>query len=216
MHYPAPNIEQRLRGLLEPRAPLAATVVAAEAGHFVVLTLIPLVASRLWTRGRGGPWETRVYRSELPPRTGLQSKTQYAAFDESREAARSRHDTLIARLEIGRFEADTGREILALIHPHLDQAVGAFGAGDCTGAVAALDAAIRTAGRVDATYAFLHLYQEAFLLRGIALESIGLDRAKAAYRQFIDICAGLDARNAETIRAIAWARQAAERLTPTP
>jgi len=114
------------------------------------------------------------------------------------------------------FEAGVSREILGAIGPSVDRASHGFRAGDFSGAIAALDEATGIAGRLDATQSFLRLYQEAFLMRGLALERIDPAKGKQAYRDFIERCAGLAPYHPDTLRAVAWAREAVERLVPIP
>jgi hypothetical protein len=216
MRYPASNLQHQLQGLLEPRPLLAATGVSIGAEHYVVLTLAPPRAARLLRHGTRGLWETRVYASEPPPKARLQARAYYAAFDGSRPEALHRYERLVDRLEAGSFEVETSREILGAIGPSMVRAADAFRGGDFSGAVAALDEAIGIAGRLDATQSFLRLYQEALLMRGLALERIDPAKGKQAYRDLIERCAGLAPCHAETLRAVAWAREAVERLAPIP
>jgi len=122
----------------------------------------------------------------------------------------------VARLEAGTFETETSREVLASIRPLMDRGVEAFKAGDHRGAVAAFEEAIRIARRMDAVRCFVHLYQETFLMRALTLECIDPDAAKAAYREFIRLYADLPSHHPDTLRGVAKAREAIERLTPTP
>jgi hypothetical protein len=69
---------------------------------------------------------------------------------------------------------------------------------------------------MDPVHHFLHLYAEAFLMRALALEGIDADAAKAAYREFIRLYAALPSPHPDTLRGVARAREAVERLTPTP
>jgi len=216
MRYPAPNVQRQLQGLLESRSPLAATVVSTAGAHYVVLTLVPLKAVRLFRRGTRALWETRVYISKPPPDVGLAARPEYAVFDENREEALARHERLVARLEGECFEVETGREIARMIGLGVNNAAKAFRAGDFSGAVATLDEVIGIAGRLDATLHFLSLYQEAFLMRGVALECLDGLKGKQAYRDFIALCASLAPCRPDTLRAVAWAREAVERLTPIP
>ncbi len=141
---------------------------------------------------------------------------RYAALSASQDEALSRHEALVARLEAGTFETETAREVLAPIRPLLDRGAEAFQAGDCKGALVAFEEAIRVAGRMDSIRHFLHLYQETFLMRALTLEFLDPDAAKAAYREFIQMCADLPSRHPETLRGAARAREAIERLTPIP
>ena len=216
MRYPAANIQRQLQGILEPRPAVAAIAVSTDTEHYVVLTLAPLRAVRLFRRASKPLWETRVYVAEPPPKARLQAKAHYAVFDVNRVEALRRSERLVGWLEAGVFEAGVSREILGAIGPSIDRAADAFRAGEVSVAIAALDEAIGIASRLDATQSFLRLYQEAFLMRGLALERIDPARGKQAYRDFIDRCAGLAPYHPETLRAVAWAREAVERLVPIP
>jgi tetratricopeptide (TPR) repeat protein len=216
MRYPVPNLRVRLQGLRESRKPLASTLVGTDVGHFVVLTLAPPNAARLMGQGPHALWETRVHESDPEVRVGLASAPRYAAFSETEPEALARHEALVARLEAGTFETETAREALAQIRPLMDRGAEAFRAGEHQGAVAAFEEAIRVARRVDAVRHFLHLYQEAFLMRALTLECIDPDAAKAAYREFIQLYADLPSHHPDTLRGVAKAREAVERLTPTP
>jgi hypothetical protein len=211
-----PGIRIQLQKTVESRAPLAATRVVTEAGHFVVLTLIPGNAARLRGRGRQPLWETRVYFSEPPPRIGLGSRPHYVVLDAARDEAAARHELLVGRLEHGSLEPGTSRDILCALRPFLDRAAEAFAAGDAPGALAALDDALRVAGELDGVHSFLHRYVEIYLMRGLALEEIDLPRATAAYRQLIALYADYPSHHPETLRGVARAREAVERLTPVP
>jgi len=215
MRYPVPNIRLKLQGLREPRKSPASTLVETDAGYFVVLTLAPLKAARLMGQGPRALWETRVHESD-PVRVGLGSAPRYAAFSATEAEALARHEPLVARLEAGTFETETSREVLASIRPLMDWGVEAFKAGDHRGAVAAFEEAIRIARRMDAVRCFVHLYQETFLMRALTLECIDPDAAKAAYREFIRLYADLPSHHPDTLRGVAKAREAIERLTPTP
>jgi tetratricopeptide (TPR) repeat protein len=216
MRHPMPNIRLKLQLLREPRKPLASALVERDTGHFVVLTLVPLKAARLLRRGRRALWETRVHESEPEVRVDLGSVPVYAAFSAAEAEALARHEALVARLEAGTFETETGREVLAPVRPLMDRGAEAFKAGDYQGAVATFEEAIRTAGRLDAVRHFLHLYQEAFLMRALALECIEQEAAKAAYREFIQLYADSPSHHPDTLRGVAKAREAVERLTPMP
>jgi hypothetical protein len=216
MRYPVPNLRLRLQGLREPRKPLAATLVVTEAGYFVVLTLAPLKALRLMGQGPRSLWETRVHETDREVRVGLGSVPRSAVLSLTEAEALARHEALAARLEAEAFETETGREVLAPIRPLMDRGAEAFRAGDHRGAAAAFEEVIRVAGRMDAVHSFLHLYQEAFLMRALMLECIDPDAANAAYRDFIRLCADLRSRHPDTLRGVAKAREAFERLTPTP
>jgi hypothetical protein len=216
MRYPVPNIRLKVQGLREPRKPLASTLVGTDVGHFVVLTLAPLKAARLMGRGPHALWETRVHESDAEVRVGLGSAPRYAAFSGTETEALARHETLVARLEAGTFETETAREVLAPIRPLMDRGAEAFKAGDHRGAVAAFEQAIRIARRMDAVRHFLHLYQEVFLMRALTLECLDPDAAKAAYRELIQLYAHLPSHHPDALRGVAKAREAVERLTPTP
>jgi tetratricopeptide (TPR) repeat protein len=216
MRYPVPNIRLKLQAVREPRKSLASTLVATGAGHFVVLTLAPLKAARLMGQGPRALWETRVHESDPEMRVGLGSALRYAAFSATESEALARHEALVARLEAGTFETETAREVLAPIRPLMDRGAEAFKAGDRRGAVAAFDEAIRVARQLDAVRHFLHLYQEAFLMRALTLECLDPDGAKAAYRELIQLYADLPSHHPETLCGVARAREAIERLTPTP
>jgi hypothetical protein len=216
MRYPVPNIRLKLQGLREPRKPLASTLVETDAGHFVVLTLGPLKAARLMGQGPHALWETRVHESDPEVRVGLGSAPRYAAFSETEAEALARHEALAARLEAGTFETETAREVLVPIRPLMERGAESFKAGNHRGAVAAFEEAIRVARRMDAVRHFLHLYQEAFLMRALTLERIDPDAAKSAYREFIQLYADLPSHHPDTLRGVAKAREAVERLTPTP
>ena len=226
MRYPVPNIRLKLQGLRELRKPLASTLVETDAGHFVVLTLAPLKAARLSRRQDGQArlmgggvrslWETRVHESDPDVRVGLASPPVFVTCSASEAEAQSWHEVLAAQIEAGTFETETAREVLAPVRPLMDRGAMAFEAGNPLGAVALFDEAIRIAGRVDAVRHFLHLYQEAFLMRALALECIDQDAAKAAYREFIQLYADLPSHHPETLRGVAKAREAVERLTPAP
>jgi len=216
MRYPVPNIRAKLQGLREPRKPLASALVGTDTGHFIVLTLAPLKAVRLMGQGSRVFWETRVHESDPGVRVGLASAPRYASFNTTEAEALARHEALIARLEAGTFETETAQEVLGLVGPFIQQAAERFRAGDHRGAVEALDEGIRVADRVDPVHAFLHLYQEAFLMRAVALERSDPVVAKAAYREFIQLYAELPSHHPDTLRGVARAREAIERLTPTP
>ena len=216
MRYPVPNIRLRLQGLRELRKPLAATLLGTESGHFVVLTLAPLRAARLMRQGPHALWETRVHESDPEVRVGLGSAPLYVTFSGTETEAWGRHETLTARLEAGTFETETGREVLAPIRPLMERGAVAFKASDHRGAVAAFEEAVRVASLMDAVQHFLHLYQEAYLMRALALECIDQEAGKAAYREFIQLYADSPSHHPETLRGVAKAREAVERLTPAP
>lgn len=216
MRQPVPDLERKLQGLREPRKPLASTLVVTETGCFVILTLAPLRAARLMGQGTRALWETRVHETDAEVRAGLASTPRYATLSATEAEALARHEALVARLEAGTFETETGQEVLAPIRPLMQRAAEAFRAGDPKGTIAALDEVIRVAGRLDSVHAFLHLYQEAFLMRALALEGNDPAAAKAAYREFIRLYAGLPSPDPEVLRAVARAREAVERLTLQP
>lgn len=216
MRQPVPNLQRKLQGLREPRKPLASTLVGTDVGHFVVLTLAPLKAARLMGQGTRALWETRVHESDPEVRVGLAGAPRYAVLSPNETEALARHEALVARLEAGTFETETAREVLAPIRPLMDRGAEAFKAGEHQGAVAAFAEAIRVARRMDAVRHFLHLYEEAFLMRALTLECVDLDAAKAAYREFIQLYADLPSHHPDTLRGVAKAREAVERLTPTP
>jgi hypothetical protein len=98
----------------------------------------------------------------------------------------------------------------------MQRATERYQVGDLEAARAALEEALRVAGRMDAVHHFLHLYQEVFLMRALVLEGDDSEAAKAAYREFIALSAGLPSPHPEVQRAVARARAAIERLTPIP
>jgi len=106
--------------------------------------------------------------------------------------------------------------VLESIYPLVQRATERFHVEDLGEARAALEEALRVAGRMDAVYHLLHLYQEVFLMRALALEGDDPEAAKAAYREFIALYAGLPSPHPEVQRAVARAREAIERLTPVP
>ena len=213
---PVSDIHPKLRGIREPRKPLASTLVVTAGGQFVVLTLAPLKTARLMGHGSRALWETRVYAFDLKTGVGLGSAPRYAAFSEREDNALVRHEALVTRLESGTFERDTARDVLDPIHPLVERAMERSQVGDSQEASAALEEALRVARRVDAVHHFLHLYQEVFLMRGLVLEGDDPEAAKAAYREFIALYAGLPSPHPEVLRAVARAREAIERLTPIP
>ena len=216
MRTPVPDIHFKLRKLLEPRSALACTLVSTATGNFVVLTLAPLMAARLLGHGGQGLRETRVHKSDSEMRAGLATSPWYIVLSLTQAEGQARHETLLRRLEIGSLEAETSRKVLVPIRPCMGQGAAAFEAGDHRGAVAAFDEVFRVAGRMDAGHSFLHLYQEAFLMRGLALERLDPDAAKKAYRDFIALYAGLPSPHPDVLHGVAWAREAIERLTPVP
>ena len=213
---PVPDIHLKLRGIREPRKPLASTLLVTASGQFVVLTLAPLKTARLMGQGPRALWETRVYAFDLKTSVGLGSAPRYAACSEREDEALARHETLVARLEAGTFETDTARDVLEPIYPLVERAMERFQVGDPREARATLEEALRVAERVDAVHHFLHLYQEVFLMRALVLECDDPEAAKAAYRKFIALYAGLPSPHPEVLRAVARAREAIERLTPIP
>ena len=216
MRHPVPNIRLKLQGVRELRKPLASTLVETESGHFVVLTLAPLRAARLMRQGLHALWEARVHESDPEVRVGLGSAPLYVTFSATETEAWERHETLTVRLEAGIFETETGWEVLAPIRRLMDRGADAFKKGDHQGAVAVFEEVIRLGRRLDAVRHFLHLYQEAFLMRALALECDDQEAAKAASREFIQLYADSPSHHPETLRGVAKAREAIERLTPTP
>src|SRR5574341_969689 len=212
---PVPDIHLKLRGIHEPRKPLASTLVVTAGGQFLVLTLAPLRTKRLMGQGPRALSETRVYAFDLNTRLGLGSRPRYAVYSEREDDALARHASLVARLEGGTFEAETARDVLEPICPLVQRATERFQAGDLEAARAALEEALRVAGRMDAVH-LLHLYQEVFLMRGLTLEGDDPEATKAAYREFIALYAGLPSPHPEVKHAVARAREAVERLTPVP
>ena len=213
---PVPDIHLKLRGIHEPRKPLASTLVVTAGGQSLVLTLAPLRTARLMGQGPRALSETRVYAFDLNTRLGLGSRPRYAVFSDREDDALARHASLVVRLEGGTFEAETARDVLEPICPLVQRATERFQVGDLEAARAALEEALRVAGRMDAVHHFLHLYQEVFLMRGLAVEGDDPEAAKAAYREFIALYAGLPSPHPEVQRAVARAREAIERLTPVP
>ena len=216
MRYPVPNIRLKLRAILEPRSPLASTLVEAEGEQRLVLTLTPLKTARLVGRSPRTAWETRVYTFDARASVGLGGLPRYAVLSASQPEALARHEALVVRIEARTFETETAREVLAPIRPLMDRAVEQFRLGNYQAAVAVLEEAIRVAGHMDAVHSFLHLYQEAFLMRALALECIDPVAAKAAYREFIHLYAGFLSPHPDTLRGVGRAREAIERLTPIP
>lgn len=215
MRYPVPAIREQLRKLLELRAPLAATQVATGVDQFVVLTLAPRAAARLRDPGGSAIWETKIYLAQ-PPSLGIGTQPHYAVLDANRDAALARHETLLRRLEGGAFPQDTSREILRAIRPSIARATQALRDGDPRAAVAALENALRAVGRLDLVRRFLHLYAELFLMRALAIEKTDAGAAVSAYREFIALHAEHPLHHPDTLRAVSKAREAVERLTPTP
>jgi hypothetical protein len=215
MRHRAPTIREQLRKLLESRALLTATRVATDLDQYVVLTLAPRAAVRFRDRSGSAIWESRVYLVQ-PPSFGIGTQPHYAALDTDRDAALFRHETLLRRLECGSFAQETSREILRAIRPFVAHAAQLLRNGDPDAAVIVLEAALHTAGRLDLVRRFLHLYAEIFLMRALAMEKANVTGAAAAYREFIALHAEHPLHHSETLRAVAQAREAIERLTPTP
>lgn len=213
MRHPVSNIREQLRKLLESRAPLAATQLATHPCQYVVLTLAPRAAARLRDPGGSAIWETRIYVVQ-PPSLGIGTQPHYAVLDANRDAALARHETLLRRLEGGTFPQETSREILQAIRPSIARATQALRDGDPRAAVAALEAALQVAGRLDFVRRFLHLYTEIFLMRALAVEKTDAGAAVAAYRKLIALHAEYPLHHPDTLRAVARAREAVERLTP--
>jgi hypothetical protein len=183
--------------------------------QYVVLTLAPRHGARLFGKSGSMIWETRVYRAQ-PPRFSIDVQPHYVALDACRDAALARHENLLRRLERASFEQDTSREILQAIRPSTERAERAFAAGDTSATLAALEEALRVAGRLDAVRRFLHCYVAVFLMRGITLECTDQEAAKTAYRKIVALHAEHPLHHPETLRAVAQAREAVERLTPAP
>lgn len=215
MRHAVPTIREQLRKLLESRAPLAATRVATDGDHYVVLTLAPRTTSRLAGRSGSVTWETRLYSVQRPG-FGVGTQPVYAALDEHREAALARHETLLRRLESGTFPQATSREILQAIRPSVARAAQALRDGNPRAAAASLEAALHVSGRLDLIRRFLHLYAEIFLMRALAIESTDADAAVAAYRDLIALHAEHPLHHPDTLHTVARAREAVERLTPIP
>jgi hypothetical protein len=215
MRHLVPTIREQLRKLLESRAPLAATRLATHPDAYVVLTLAPHTAARLLDRGGSAIWETKVYVVR-PPRFGIGTEPHYAVLDTDRDAALVRHETLLRRLERGHFPEETSREILQAIRPGVARARQMFHDGDSRAAVTALTAALDAAGRLDLVRRFLHLYVEIFLMRALAIEKRDAFAATVAYRELIALYAEYPLHHPDTLRAVARAREAVERLTPVP
>ncbi len=210
-----PDIRAQLLKILEQREPLAATRVVTGADQYVVLTLAPRHAARLLGGSGSAVWETRVYLA-MPPRFGIGAQPHHVVLDATREDAVARHETLVGRLEKGVFDQETSREILRAVRPWTDRAARAFAAADHRATVAALEEALGVAGRLDAVRRFLHLYVDVFLMRAVTLELADLDAAKTAYRDFIALYAEHPLGHLETLRGVAWAREAVERLASVP
>lgn len=215
MRSSIPDIRVQLQKLLERREPLAATRVVTDADQYVVLTLAPRHAARLLGRSGSAVWETRLYLAQ-PPRFGIGAQSHYVVLDATRADAVARHEALVGRLERGSFDQETSREILRAIHPCTDRAARVFAAADHRAAVAALEEALGVAGRLDTVRRFLHLYVEVFLMRAVTLELADRDAAKAAYRDLIALYADHPLNHPETLRGVARAREAVERLAPVP
>jgi hypothetical protein len=215
MRHPVPTIREQLRKLLESRAPLAATRLATHPDEYVVLTLAPHTAARLRDRGGSAIWETKVYVVR-PPSFGIGTQPHYAVLDTDRDAALLRHETLLRRLERGDFPQGTSREILQAVRPSIAHATRMLRHSDPRAAVAALEAALHAAGRLDTIRRFLDLYAELYLMRGIAIEMNDTLAATVAYRELIALYAKHPLHHPDTLRAVARAREAVERLTPVP
>jgi len=215
MRHPVPTIREQLRTLLESRAPLAATRLAMDADQYVVVTLSPRKTARLRDRGESAIWETKIYAAQ-PPAGGIGTQPHYAVLDADRDAALARHETLLRRLENGNFPQETSREILHAIRPSVAHATQALRDGNPRAAAASLEATLHAAGRLDTVRRFLHLYAELFLMRAIAIEKSNPRAAAAAYREFIALHAEYPLHHPDSLRAVARAREAVERLTPVP
>jgi hypothetical protein len=213
VRFPMPAIRDQLRKQLESREALAATRVVTESDQFVVVTLVPRPAARLFGNGRAAVWETRVY---VAPSFGIGTQPHYVVLDADREAALVRHETLLGRLERAAFLQETSREILQTIRPAIERAAQALRNSDARMALAVLEEALRVAGRLDAVRRFLHLYAEVFLMRALTMEKSDTVAAQAAYRELIALHAEYPLHHPDTQRAVAQAREAVERLTPVP
>jgi hypothetical protein len=88
--------------------------------------------------------------------------------------------------------------------------------GDARAAAASPEAALHVAGRLDRALRFLHLYAEMFLMQALAIERNDTLAATVAYRELIALHAGYPLHHPDTLRAVARAREAVERLTPVP
>jgi hypothetical protein len=215
MRHRVPTIREQLRKLLESRALLAATRVATDVDQYVVLTLAPRTAVRFRDRSGSAIWESRVYLVQ-PPSFGIGTQPHYAVLDTDRDAALFRHETLLRRLEGGNFAQETSREILQAIRPSVAHATQLLRNGDPDAAVTVLEAALQAAGHLDFVRRFLHLYAEVFLMRALAIEMSDTVAATAAYRELLALHAEYPLHHQEALRAVAQAREAIERLTPTP
>ncbi|MBP1777601.1 MAG: hypothetical protein H6Q86_3611, partial [candidate division NC10 bacterium] len=120
------------------------------------------------------------------------------------------------RLENGNFPQETSREILHAIRPSVAHATQALRDDNPRAAAASLEAALHAAGRLDTVRRFLHLYAELFLMRAIAIERNDTLAATVAYRELIALYAKHPLHHPDTLRAVARAREAVERLTPVP
>jgi len=215
MRHPVPTIREQLRKLLDSRAPLAATRLAIDVDQYVVVTLSPRKTARLRDRGESAIWETKIYVAQ-PPSVGIGTQPHYAVLDADRDAALVRHETLLRRLENGNFLQETSREILHAIRPSVAHATQALRDDNPRAAAASLEAALHAAGRLDTVRRFLHLYAELFLMRAIAIERNDTLAATVAYRELIALYAKHPLHHPDTLRAVARAREAVERLTPVP
>ena len=215
MRSSIPDIRVQLQKVLERRESLAATRVVTDVDQYVVLTLAPRRTARLLGRSGSAAWETRLYLAQ-PPRFGIGAQSHYVVLDATRADAVARHETLVGRLERGVFDHETSCEILRAIHPCTDRAARAFAADDSRATLAALEEALGVAGRLDAVRRFLHLYVEVFLMRALTLELVDRDAAKAAYQALIALYADRPLNHPDTLRGVAWAREAIERLAPVP
>jgi len=215
MRHPVPTIREQLRKLLDSRAPLAATRLAIDVDQYVVVTLSPRKTARLRDRGESAIWETKIYVAQ-PPSVGIGAQPHYAVLDADRDAALVRHETLLRRLENGNFLQETSREILHAIRPSVAHATQALRDDNPRAAAASLEAALHAAGRLDTVRRFLHLYAELFLMRAIAIERNDTLAATVAYRELIALYAKHPLHHPDTLRAVARAREAVERLTPVP
>ena len=149
MRYPVPAIRDQPRRLLELREPLAATRLVTEPGQYVVLTLAPRHATRLFGKRGSAIWETRVYLAQAPS-FGIGAQPDYVVLDPTWEEALAWYENLLWRLESASFAQATSREILQAIRPSIERAGRAFAGGDTETTVAALEEAVRVTGRLDA------------------------------------------------------------------
>jgi hypothetical protein len=141
---------------------------------------------------------------------------QSVVLDATRANAVARRETFVDRLASGLFNHETSHEVLRTIGLWTDRAARVSEADDSRATVAALEEARGVAGRLDAIRPFHHLYVEVFLMRVLMLELADHDATKAAYRDLIALHADHPLGQPETLRGVAWARGAIERLVPVP